>query len=135
MLPLRVRLDLGVMAMKGYSILLKSPEMEHYYLMQFSIIPTTSILGWGHTLLLRRQSAYSKPLQQDYSRKQLILENLENLKLSITLQKSYEFVKITNFIVLYLIFISVILYVILYICSQNYFDSDFSECCPHLYCC
>ena len=38
-LPLRVRVYLGVMAMKRSSILPKVPELEPYYWMQFNVIP------------------------------------------------------------------------------------------------
>ena len=41
-LPLQVRIDLRVMAMKGYSILLRPPEMEPHNQMQFSVILRTS---------------------------------------------------------------------------------------------
>ena len=37
-LPLLIRVDLGVMAIKGYSTLPRSQELEPYYQMQFSVI-------------------------------------------------------------------------------------------------
>ena len=36
-----VRMDLAVMAMEKYSTLLKSPELDLYHQMQFSVIPKT----------------------------------------------------------------------------------------------
>ena len=37
-LPLRVRVDLGAMAMYGYSIFPKTPKHEPHYQMQFTVI-------------------------------------------------------------------------------------------------
>ena len=58
-LTLWVRVDEGVMTMKGYFILPKCPELELYHQMQFSIIPRTVLFG-GLTLLQEIQSAYFK---------------------------------------------------------------------------
>ena len=44
-LPLRVKVDPGVMAMKAYSTLLKPPELEPHHQMQFTVIPKTPFLG------------------------------------------------------------------------------------------
>ena len=49
-LPLWVRVDLGVMAMKVYSTYLRAPELEPHHQMQFSVIPRTlteHCLTWG----------------------------------------------------------------------------------------
>ena len=37
--------DLGVMAMKGYSMFTKSQELEPHHQMQFSFIPKTLVVG------------------------------------------------------------------------------------------
>ena len=42
-LPLRVRVELGIMAMKEYSPLLRAFELEPHYLVQYSVIQRTSI--------------------------------------------------------------------------------------------
>ena len=54
-LPLWVRVDLEVMAIKGYSTLPKAPELELNHQMQYSIISRT--LG-GSYPSVERQSAY-----------------------------------------------------------------------------
>ena len=46
---LQVRVDLGVIGLKGYSTLLKSPKLEPDYQMQFSIIPRTDFLDAYYT--------------------------------------------------------------------------------------
>ena len=51
-LPHRVRFDLGVMTMKGYSIFPKALELEPYHQMQFSLISRT-VVGIGVALLQR----------------------------------------------------------------------------------
>ena len=38
---IQVRVDLGEMAMKGYSQFLKTPELEFHYQTPFSVIPKT----------------------------------------------------------------------------------------------
>ena len=43
MLPLRVRVDLGVMAMKGYSTFPRALELEPHHQMQFNVMPRTPI--------------------------------------------------------------------------------------------
>ena len=46
-LLLQVRVDLGVMKMKGYSTLLRSLELKFHYQMQFCVIPRTPLfLQW-----------------------------------------------------------------------------------------
>ena len=50
-LPLRVRVDLGVMAIKGYATHPRSPQLEPHYQMQFRIIPRTPLLWECLTLL------------------------------------------------------------------------------------
>ena len=52
--------DLGLMAMKGYFTLPRSPEMESHYQMQLSVIPRTPFSDGGLTSLLYMQSTYSK---------------------------------------------------------------------------
>ena len=62
---IRVRVDLGVMTIKGYSTLPKSPELEPNYQMQFSVIlGALSFEWWVLTLYWRIQSVYSEPHQQ-----------------------------------------------------------------------
>ena len=51
----------GVMAIKGYSILIRAPEMKPYHQMQCKIIPRTARCLVS---LQRIQSDYSKPHQQ-----------------------------------------------------------------------
>ena len=41
-----VRVDLGVMTMKGYSTFPRSPELEPHHKMQFSVIPKTPLLKY-----------------------------------------------------------------------------------------
>ena len=53
-LPLWVRVDLGVMAMKSYSTLPESPEVESRYQMQFSVTPKTGLFLGGGILLFCR---------------------------------------------------------------------------------
>ena len=43
----RVRVDLGVMTMKRYSTLPRSPELEPHRQMQYSFIPRILLLVWG----------------------------------------------------------------------------------------
>ena len=55
------------MAMKGYFILARSPELEIYYYIQFSVIPRTILLvrvGIGLTLLQGIQSGFTKSHRQ-----------------------------------------------------------------------
>ena len=42
-LPLRVRVDLGVITIKGYSTFLRYPELEPHHLMQLRVIPGTPL--------------------------------------------------------------------------------------------
>ena len=44
-LPLQVRVNLGFMPMKGYYTLLRPPELEPHYQMQFSVILRTPLFG------------------------------------------------------------------------------------------
>ena len=44
-LPFHVKVDLGVMALKGYSTLTRSLEFELYHWMQFSVILRIPFLG------------------------------------------------------------------------------------------
>ena len=53
MLPLGVRVDLGAMAVKGYSTLPKDPEQEPHHQMQFSVIYPGHSLGGGFLPLCR----------------------------------------------------------------------------------
>ena len=48
-LPLQVRVDLGVMVMKGYSTLSRSLKLEPNLWMQFTVIPSTPLfwVEWG----------------------------------------------------------------------------------------
>ena len=67
-LPPRLRVDIGVMAVKEWdSTLPESPELEPHYQIQFSVITRTLFLGGGGLTPLQGgiQSAYSKPCQQD----------------------------------------------------------------------
>ena len=41
----QIWVDMGVMAMKGYSILLRASELEPYHQMQFSFLPKTPPFG------------------------------------------------------------------------------------------
>ena len=60
-LPLWVRIDLGVMAIKGYSIF---PELEPHHPIQYHIWDT--LLAEEYYLSIGcMQSTYSKPHQQD----------------------------------------------------------------------
>ena len=52
-------MDLGVIAMKGYSTFSKAPELESHHQTQFSIISRTLIAGWDY-LSAEMQPAYSK---------------------------------------------------------------------------
>ena len=62
LLPLWVRVDLGIMVMKGYSIFSKSPRLESHYKMQFCVICKT-LVGWGSlTPSAEMQLAYSTTL-------------------------------------------------------------------------
>ena len=70
MLPLWVRVDLVVMAMKGHSTLPRSSELEPHHQMQFCIISRTPLFG---AVL---QWAYSKPYQQGGS---LVQDHKEHL--------------------------------------------------------
>ena len=45
LLPFRVRVNLGVMAMKEYSTLLRASEMEPHHRMQFSVILRSPIFS------------------------------------------------------------------------------------------
>ena len=58
MLPLRVRVDLGIMAIKEYSIFSKAPELEPHNQMQFCVICWT-LIGVGVLPLAENQSVYS----------------------------------------------------------------------------
>ena len=49
-----VRVDLGVMAMNGYSTFLRSPEMELHYQMQFSVRVDLGVMAMnGYSTFLR----------------------------------------------------------------------------------
>ena len=45
--PFQVWVDLGIMAMKGYSTYLKSPKLKPHHQMQFNVISRTLIHGGG----------------------------------------------------------------------------------------
>ena len=51
MLPLQVRVEQGVMVMNGYSILLKSPELDHHHQIQYTII--TKIEGCPRGVMVK----------------------------------------------------------------------------------
>ena len=53
LLPIRVRVDLGIILMKGYSKLFGYPEVEPHHQMLFSVISRTSIGREGLTLCRR----------------------------------------------------------------------------------
>ena len=56
-----VKVDLGVMAMKEYSMFPTSVGLEPHHQIQFCVIPQTPLEGGEHfTLLQRMQLAYSK---------------------------------------------------------------------------
>ena len=57
-LPLRVRVDLGVMAMKVYSTFLRDPGLEPYYLLQFSDIIRIITRGEITSFLKGHNSCY-----------------------------------------------------------------------------
>ena len=61
MISLWVKVDLGVIAMKGHPTLPRSPEMEPQYQMLFSVIYPGPPFWWSFTLLRDIQSVYSKP--------------------------------------------------------------------------
>ena len=66
-LTLWIRMDLGVMAMKGYSTLPKLPELKPYHQMQFSVISRTPLFfGGGEILSLCR--GYSWYIESPVSR-------------------------------------------------------------------
>ena len=54
-LPLQVRVDLGVMVMKEYPTLLRSPELEPHHQMWFSLILSSPFL-WGLLSLFKGYS-------------------------------------------------------------------------------
>ena len=60
-LPVQVRVELEVIAMKGYSTLNKSPELEPRHQNQSSVIPRTTFCKRSHTLQHKVESEYSKP--------------------------------------------------------------------------
>ena len=43
--PLQVRVDLGVMVIKGYSTQLRALKLEPHYQMEFSAIPRAPLIG------------------------------------------------------------------------------------------
>ena len=55
--PLQVRVDLGVMTMKEYITVLRSPELDRLHQMQFRVIP--KILPLGFSIYREIQSVYS----------------------------------------------------------------------------
>ena len=65
-LPLCVRVDLGVMTVKWYFILPRASELESHHQIQFSAIPriVLFVVEGGFTPLQEIQSVYSKPNQQ-----------------------------------------------------------------------
>ena len=61
-LTLWVRVDLGVMEMKTYPLLPRSPELEPHHLIQFRVMHKISIhFFWGLTTMQGVQSRFSKP--------------------------------------------------------------------------
>ena len=61
-LPLKIKVDLGIMAMKGYSTLPRSPELEPHHQMLFSIIPGSPIFCRGQGFDSSADNTeYSKP--------------------------------------------------------------------------
>ena len=59
-LPHRVRVDLEVMAMEGYSTLPRSPEEKPHYWMQFNVIHIIPLFLVGGVLIFLR--GYSQPI-------------------------------------------------------------------------
>ena len=59
-----IRVNLGIMALKGYSTLSRSPELEPHHQMLFSVIFRHSLQCGCLTPLQRMQSVYSKSHQQ-----------------------------------------------------------------------
>ena len=60
MLPLRIRVDLGAMAMKGYSVFPKTPALlEPHYDIVINVIIGTLVGGLGSYLSIEKQSVYS----------------------------------------------------------------------------
>ena len=59
--PLLIRVDLEVMAMKGYSSFPRSPKLEPQHLMTLSVTPRKILFGGGLTPMQETQSTYSKP--------------------------------------------------------------------------
>ena len=58
-LPLGIRVELRVIAVKRYFTLTRSPELETHHLMQFSLIPRTPLLVCGGGLApLQRQNQF-----------------------------------------------------------------------------
>ena len=61
-LPLHVRMDLEIIGIKGYFILLRSPQWELHYQIQFSVISWKPLFFIEClTPLLRIQLVYYKP--------------------------------------------------------------------------
>ena len=65
LLPL-VKVDMGVMAVKEYSTLLMSPELELHYQMQFSVIPRLLFFVGSLTSLQGIQPAFIRPADEAY---------------------------------------------------------------------
>ena len=60
-LPLRVRVELEVTVIKGYSTLPRSPQIEPHYQLEFSVMPRTSFFRVNLNPLNRVKSMYSRP--------------------------------------------------------------------------
>ena len=64
-----IKVGLGVMAMKGYSLRPRSLQLESNYHIQFSVILRTPVFGWGLTPVRRESTVgifYPLPTGQDF---------------------------------------------------------------------
>ena len=61
MLPLRARVDLGAMAMKGYSTFPKAPALQDLTIRFFSVISRTLVVGGGLPLCRGAVSVFYSP--------------------------------------------------------------------------
>ena len=64
-LPIRVRVKLEVIAMKGYSILPRYPELDPHHQKVLNVIYRTPFCEEGINPVHGIQSVYSKPHQQE----------------------------------------------------------------------
>ena len=66
-LPFWVRVDLGIMTMKGFFTLSRSPEQEPFHQMQFSGIPRTPHSRGYHQLILSPADKFISILEEALS--------------------------------------------------------------------